>query len=411
MPSNVKKSPNTRVILVRHGESTYNALGLYQGSSNNSVLTTNGLIDARRTGNYLKALSSENKNFDVIYSSPLKRAYDTAKEIADALRGNITNTLKANLIYTSAGLRETDLYQWRGLEIQHVRKNFPEEYSTWKQSPHLFRMNRIEKRDSGVIVSSFYPLLEVYKRVRQFWQELLLHNLGKTVLIVAHGGSNRALISTALGIKPERYHCIQQSNCGISVLQFTDASLKSGQLEAMNLNSHMGHIIPTIQEGAGGIRLLLVASETTIEKKHNLISSLRDTPLDFSIVDTSNNSYYIAKQILQYYPAIPQMSVIPSEFVAFCEETTSKKLKMTPENKLFNGLVVAELGTIKQLIGKILGMNSQQVEKLNVQLGTISAIHYPGFELPPVLQAINASGREKDLIYPPEFLQSNFCDK
>ena len=53
-------------------------------------------------------------------------------------------------------------------------------------------------------------------------------------------------------------------------------------------------------------------------------------------------------------------------------------------------------------------MNSRQLEKLNLQAGTISGIHYPGRELPPVLQAMNASEREKDLIYHPELIQSYF---
>lgn len=404
MPSEVKEYPTTRVILVRHGESTYNLLGLYQGSSNESVLTPNGLIDARRTGIYLKELGLENKHFDFIYSSSLKRAYDTAKEITKA----IANKLEPKVIHTSDRLWETDLPQWRGLAIQYVRENFPEEYRTWKQSPDNFCMDYIEKEDGKVLVYPFYPLLELYKQIRQFWQNLLLYHLGQTVLIVAHGGSNRALISTALGIRAKHYHCIQQSNCGISVLQFTNASLESGRLEAMNLNSHMNYTIPKLQEGAGGVRLLLLTSEKTLGRKHNLISSLRDISLDFSIWEYCNNYYQLKQQILKYHPTTPQMSVISPQFLQFCEENTKKRLKMTSKNNLSNGLVVAKLETIKRLIGTILGMNSQQLEKLNVQPGTISAIHYPGRELPPVLQAMNTSEREKDLIYQPELIQSHF---
>lgn len=414
MLSEIKEHPSTRVILLRHGESTYNRLGLYQGSSNESVLTTNGLLDARRTGTYLKELGLENQNFDFIYSSSLVRAYDTAKEVAKAIAmcipgEGITNTLepKPKVIHTSDLLWETDLPLWRGLGIQYVRENFPKEYDIWKQSPHKFWMKPNEKGNGKVVVSPFYPLLNLYQQIRQFWQYLLLHHLGQTVLIVAHGGSNRALISTALGIKSKHYHSIQQSNCGISVLKFTSTSLESGRLEAMNLNSHMGHTIPKLQEGAGGIRLLLVASETSLVSKHELISSLKDVVLDFSIFEECSDSYYTAQQILQHHPATPQISTSSPEFVQFCEKNTNKRLKINPKNNLSNGLVVAELGTIKKLIGNILGMNSQQLKKLNVQPETISAIHYPGIELPPVLQAMNTSKREKDLIYQPEFVQSN----
>ncbi len=403
MSLEVNEYPTTRVILLRHGESTYNRLGLYQGSSNDSVLTTNGLIDARRTGTYLKELGLENKNLDCIYSSSLKRSYDTAKEIAEV----IANTFEPQTIYTSDRLWETDLPQWRGLGIQYVRKQFPKEYRTWKQTPHKFWMKSIEEEDSKVI-HRFYPLLDLYKQIRQFWEELLLHHLGQTILVVAHGGSNRALISTALGIKPKHYHCIQQSNCGISVLQFSNYSLESGRLEAMNLNFHMGYTIPKLQEGAGGIRLLLVAAETTLVKKHKLISSLKDIVLDFSIFEECSNSDYTAQEILQHHPTTLKMSVISSEVLSFCEKNTYKRLKIIPENQLSNGLIIAETGTIKQLIGKVLGMNSQQVEKLNVQPGTISSLHYPGIELPPVLQAMNTSEQEKYLIHQPEFVRINF---
>lgn len=416
MPSEIKEYPNTRVILLRHGESTYNRLGLYQGSSNDPVLTTNGLIDARNTGTYLKELGLENKNFDCIYSSSLARAYDTAKEVAKAIAQRIpgeTNTLesKPKVIHTSDRLWETDLPLWRGLGIQYVRENFAKEYHIWKHKPHKFWMKSTEKGNSKVAVSPFYPLLNLYQQIHQFWQELLLHHFGQTILVVAHGGSNRALISTALGIKPKYYHSIQQSNCGINVLQFTSTSLESGRLKAMNLNSHMGHTIPKLQEGAGGIRLFLVASETSLEtslvKQHKLISCLRDVVLDFSIFEECNNSYYTAQQILQHHPTTSQMSSISPQFLQFCKINTTKRLKVNPKNKLSNGLVVAESEMVKQLIGNILGMNSQQLEKLNLQPGTISAIHYPGIELPPVLQAINTSEWEKDLIYRPEFVQSH----
>jgi probable phosphoglycerate mutase len=66
----------TRVILVRHGESTYNALGLYQGSSDESVLTEAGCHTARQTGAFLRGLA-----IDAIYTSSLQRAQETAREM------------------------------------------------------------------------------------------------------------------------------------------------------------------------------------------------------------------------------------------------------------------------------------------------------------------------------------------
>ena len=65
-----------RLVLVRHGLSSFNAKGLIQGRTDDSFLTVEGYEQALKAG---KALSKI--NFDKIYSSPLVRAAETAKTI------------------------------------------------------------------------------------------------------------------------------------------------------------------------------------------------------------------------------------------------------------------------------------------------------------------------------------------
>lgn len=211
----------TRVILLRHGQSTFNVLGLYQGSSDASVLTEVGRKEARITGDFLKGFS-----FDAVYISSLQRAQETAKEILNVI------TVNPKAVFVTDKLWENHLPHWEGLAFQYVRETFPEAYQTWKQHPDEFWM----QIDSNTL---FYPALNLYQRVYEFWQEVLPLHVGKTLLVVAHGGTNRALISTALGISPKYYHCFQQSNCGISVLNFYDGLLVGGELEVMNWNCHL----------------------------------------------------------------------------------------------------------------------------------------------------------------------------
>ena len=64
---------STRVILVRHGQSSYNIEGRIQGRLDASVLTQTGKNTARQVGEALQSLK-----FDAIYSSPLQRAKQTA---------------------------------------------------------------------------------------------------------------------------------------------------------------------------------------------------------------------------------------------------------------------------------------------------------------------------------------------
>ena len=74
----------TRVILVRHGQSSFNAEGRYQGSSDESVLTEFGRETARKTGAFLSGLT-----IDALYVSSLRRAGSTASEILARMNPSI----------------------------------------------------------------------------------------------------------------------------------------------------------------------------------------------------------------------------------------------------------------------------------------------------------------------------------
>ena len=72
-----------KLILVRHGLSTFNAKGLIQGRTDDSFLTDEGYEQAVKAGNALSKI-----NFDEIYSSPLSRAAETAKTIIKSFKKN-----------------------------------------------------------------------------------------------------------------------------------------------------------------------------------------------------------------------------------------------------------------------------------------------------------------------------------
>ena len=382
MSSNLK---GTRVVLVRHGQSTYNALGLYQGKCDRPLLTETGYKDARLTGEFLKKLK-----FDAIYSSSLQRSQATAKEILKTISPQ-TNPNTINFTYQ---LRETDLPDWEGLAFQYVRENFSQDYHHWKQRPHEFCMQSGE-------TNSIYPALDLYQRVREFWQEILPRHQGKTLLIVAHGGTNRALISTALGIAPNRYHCIQQSNCGISVLHFPDGSLESGSLEAMNLTNHVGECLPKLQESGSGLRLLLLPLEVTQTQQLALL--LQETNIDFSIIEDNFNSQAIAKKILQDHPETVQLKFLSQDFPENWQQGINAR---NTASTFITGLVVGNLNIIKRLVGNALGINVDFQQSLQLTPGTITSIHYPGNKHYPVLQVMNLSGLATNSILDLESIKS-----
>ena len=82
-----------RLVLVRHGLSTFNKKGLIQGRTDDSLLTKEGYEQAMKAG---KALSKI--NFDKIFSSPLVRAANTAKTIKNNLLENGLKLKQLNLM-------------------------------------------------------------------------------------------------------------------------------------------------------------------------------------------------------------------------------------------------------------------------------------------------------------------------
>ncbi|NJM73338.1 MAG: histidine phosphatase family protein [Scytonema sp. RU_4_4] len=396
MRSKLKECQGTRVILLRHGQSTYNALGLYQGSSDESVLTEVGRSDARKTGNFLKGLA-----FDAIYSSSLRRSHETAKEIL----GIIAPHVDPKTILVTDKLRETDLPAWQGLAFQYVRETFPEEYRTWKQRPHEFCME-IPRNFTQGSQQYIYPALDLYERVQQFWQEVLPRYVGKTLLLVTHGGTNRALISTALGITSDRYHCLQQSNCAISILNFANGSLESGQLEAMNLSTHVGEHLPKPQEGGQGLRLLLVPCGATAEQTQNLAEFLKNVSIEFSLSGVLDSSHVMTQQILQYHPETVQLEVLREDFTQAWQAEMNAKTTAN-SNQLMTGLVIASEEMIKRFICQAIGMNSDKIERLQVKEGTISCIQYPGSHHPPILQAMNIPMVQNDLKFRSKLTEIN----
>ncbi len=259
----------TRVIIVRHGQSTYNIVRRIQGRTDASELTEKGCNDAAKVG---EALS--NIYFDAVYHSPLTRATQTAEIIKSQL---VAANKEPNKICSYEKLIEVHLPLWEGMLNSEVREIFAEEYRIWKEYPHELSM-RIQKTGKE---EEYFPVLALYEQAKQFWQDILpLYRGDRNLMIVAHNGINRALISTAVGISPERYHSIQQSNCGFSVLNFTGDLEDSVELESLNQTQHLGEVCPSLRPNHQGVRLFLVRHGETQWNNLNKFQGQIDVPLN-----------------------------------------------------------------------------------------------------------------------------------
>ncbi|CAE6115104.1 unnamed protein product [Arabidopsis arenosa] len=183
-----------RVVLVRHGQSTWNEEGRIQGSSDFSVLTKKGESQAEISRQMLI-----DDSFDVCFTSPLKRSKKTAEII--------WGSRESEMIFNYE-LREIDLYSFQGLLKKEGKEKFGEAFKQWQEDPANF------------IIDGHYPVRELWSRARSCWPGILAHE-SKSVLVVAHNAVNQALVATAIGLGTEYFRSLLQSNCGVSVLDFT----------------------------------------------------------------------------------------------------------------------------------------------------------------------------------------------
>jgi broad specificity phosphatase PhoE len=266
------KALTTRVILVRHGESTYNVLRKVQGHFDESYLTQVGEAAARQVGVALQGLE-----FSAAYSSPLQRAKQTAALILSTLEQSEPQRSLPSLQLRD-DLKEINLFLWEGLDFDEVERRFPEGYRLWRDRPHELSMQIPSEAGDGV--TEFFPVPALYEQAKEFWREVLPNHAGETILVVAHSGINRALIGSAIGLEPESYQSFYQSNCGISVLNFAGGLGQPVQLESVNLTGHLGEVLPKMRTGQQGPRLLLVRHGETDWNRQKRFQGQIDVPLN-----------------------------------------------------------------------------------------------------------------------------------
>lgn len=188
-----------KLVLIRHGESTWNLENRFTGWTDVD-LTPTGIEQARNAGQLLK---SEGYDFDVAYTSVLKRATRTLWHVLDEMDRTWLPVLH------SWRLNERHYGALQGLNKgQTAQKYGDEQVLAWRRSydtppPAMDaadeRSERSDRRYSRIKPEEV-PLTECLKdtvaRVLPFWNESMAPAIkaGKRLVVVAHGNSIRALI-------------------------------------------------------------------------------------------------------------------------------------------------------------------------------------------------------------------------
>jgi len=198
-----------RLYLVRHGVVDANEEMRYLGRRDDPLNRT-GRAQARRLGAVFAEIP-----VDIVHSSPLRRARDTAQCIAD----NAGVELR-----TDARLLEMDFGSWDGRTRSEVRDEDPQLLRRWEEDP------------TSVAPPGGESLAALQHRCLQFTQELLAQSPGVSAVLVAHVGPVKALLCFALGLPLSAQSRLFLDPATISVVDWKDPPV----VRLVNDHTHLG---------------------------------------------------------------------------------------------------------------------------------------------------------------------------
>jgi broad specificity phosphatase PhoE len=208
----------TRFILVRHGETTWNREGRYQGQID-TPLSSFGLEQGAKVAAALKDVP-----IDICYASPLSRSYQTAEMCAR--HHNLPVVPDERLLEINHG-------EWEGLLASEVAERQPELLERWRTTVVDVQMPGGEN------------IKDVCKRSMDAFIEYAAKHKGKTVLVVAHDAVNKAVLCDILDIDLSHFWQIKQDNTCINVFEYHNGKWR---LVLMNNTSHLGFLFSGIEQ-------------------------------------------------------------------------------------------------------------------------------------------------------------------
>jgi probable phosphoglycerate mutase len=189
----------TTILLARHGETDWNSERRWQGHADRP-LNDIGREQARELAETLA-----DRAIDVIYSSDLVRAHETALIVGTRLRLPVE---------VDTGLREVDVGDWAGRLLTEIEAVDPEGFRRWQQGHKAWNGGESYEEMGERVVAAVLRLAERHP--------------GQTVLIVSHGGSIRACRANAAGLDyaASRVAAVgSMANCEVAELHVADGRL------------------------------------------------------------------------------------------------------------------------------------------------------------------------------------------
>lgn len=179
----------TEITIIRHGETEWNTQKRIQGQQN-SPLTDNGILQAQ-----LVATALTKREFDILISSDLNRALQTANIINEKLL--IKQEQNSNLRERSFGIME-------GKTFGELQDLFPSSFTHYKQ------------RDPKFVIPNGESIEQLFQRVTSAIKEIATIHKDKKVLLVSHGLVLEMMMYKTFNLPLNTPRNFSINNCSIS---------------------------------------------------------------------------------------------------------------------------------------------------------------------------------------------------
>jgi probable phosphoglycerate mutase len=188
----------TRILVIRHGQTAWNADSRIQGHTD-IALDALGEWQAERL-----ALALGDEPLDVLYSSDLARARQTAAPLA---------ARKQMQVRVDPGLRERGFGEFEGLSFKQIEQRWPEQAAAWRQ------------RDPDFGARGGEVLRDFRDRVVAVVTRLAQTHRGQSIALVTHGGVLDLLYREATRVALDAPRTWQVANAGINRLLRSEQGL------------------------------------------------------------------------------------------------------------------------------------------------------------------------------------------
>jgi broad specificity phosphatase PhoE len=209
------------IYLIRHGLTEWNEKSFFRGRKD-IPLSPAGRTQAHLVGEFFTT-----RPVAVVYTSPLKRAYETSMIIANQIGCEVQ---------VIEELTDINFGEWEGKPLEWVKENYPFEYAQYKKHPDSVIIPGGESLDSCRKRASRAFLTTVKTSSRELEENRAVDLNNPELAFVSHRVIIKLLLLEALGLSTDFFWRIHIDTCGINELEYSEIGFV---IHRMNSVAHL----------------------------------------------------------------------------------------------------------------------------------------------------------------------------